>query len=465
MPLEFVESEKGHQKLMNDGHTFYRNGENDERVYWKCDKYPKTKCRARIITSNGQIVKSFTNHNHVADAAETGAKEIMSKIRHLAKTTQDAPQSVLSGVLEGCDRAVAPKLPKMQSMKRTIRYIRQQSLAGPALPSTSSEIVFPPELTKTFKGDQFLIYDSGPVEKRIVIFATRRNLQCLSQSSHWYADGTFKTAPLLFHQLYTVHGLRENDSLPLVFGLLPDKTEETYIKFLQEIKNIEPSCAPLSVTIDFERAMMNACSKEFLNTELNGCFFHFSQCIFRAIQANGLKQRYETDASFALRMKMLPALAFVPVPTVTEAFDLLCDNDIFPHEAQDVVDYFEDTWIGRPNRRNGRRPPIFRHGIWNMYSRVLDNLPKTNNSVEGWHRRFETEVGAHHPNIWRFIKCLQKEQAYNEVQIEQYVAGVEPEPPRKRYLDAAKRIKRLVEAFDPDNIVEYIRGIAHNLSF
>ena len=55
MPLEFVDFEKGHKKLMKDGHTFYRNGEN-ERIYWKCDKYPKTKCRARIITSNGQIV-------------------------------------------------------------------------------------------------------------------------------------------------------------------------------------------------------------------------------------------------------------------------------------------------------------------------------------------------------------------------------------------------------------------------
>ena len=34
MPLEFVESEKGHKKLMKDGHTSYRNGANDERIYW-----------------------------------------------------------------------------------------------------------------------------------------------------------------------------------------------------------------------------------------------------------------------------------------------------------------------------------------------------------------------------------------------------------------------------------------------
>ena len=94
-----------------------------------------------------------------------------------------------------------------------------------------------------------------------------------------------------------------------------------------------------------------------------------------------------------------------------------------------------------------------------MYSRVLNNLPKTNNSIKGWQHRFETEVGAHHPNVWRFIKCLQIEQSFNEAQIELYVAGKEPEPPRKRHADVAKRIKRLIEAFDPNDIVEYIRGI------
>ena len=150
MPLEYLESEKGRKKLVENGHTFYKNGENDERVYWKCDKYHKTKCRARIITSNDQIVKSSTDHNHVLDVAETAAKEIVTKVRHLAKTTQDASQIVLSTVLEDCDQAVAPRLPKVQSMKRTIRNIRQQTLTGPALPSTCSDIVFPHELVINF---------------------------------------------------------------------------------------------------------------------------------------------------------------------------------------------------------------------------------------------------------------------------------------------------------------------------
>ncbi|CAI9727047.1 Hypothetical predicted protein [Octopus vulgaris] len=142
------------------------------------------------MTVKDKIVKSSKEHNRISDGAEIAAKDTVSKIRQLGKSTQDAPHSVVSSVHDDCDQAVASKLPNMQSIKRTIRSIRQETLTGPALPSTCIEIVFPTELTKSFKGDQFLLYDSGPVEKRIVIFAIRRNLKCLSLCSHWYAGGS-----------------------------------------------------------------------------------------------------------------------------------------------------------------------------------------------------------------------------------------------------------------------------------
>ena len=54
-----------------------------------------------------------------------------------------------------------------------------------------------------------------------------------------------------------------------------------------------------------------------------------------------------------------------------------------------------------------------------------------------------------------------KKQSFNEAQIELYVAEIEPEPPRRRYADAPKRIKRLVEAFDPNDIVQGWPTVAH----
>ena len=59
-----------------------------------------------------------------------------------------------------------------------------------------------PELyTLTDKGDLFLLYDSGiqSENQRILIFGSDRDLEMLSTSRVWLADGTFKTVPGLFY--------------------------------------------------------------------------------------------------------------------------------------------------------------------------------------------------------------------------------------------------------------------------
>ena len=162
---------------------------------------------------------------------------------------------------------------------------------------------------------------------------------------------------------------------------------------------------------------------------------------------------------------MLPALAFVPVDMIIVAFEVLCDSDIIPSEAVEVVNYFEDMWIGRPARRNVRRPPYFPHKMWNMHQEILDTLPKTNNAVEGWHRSFETQVAACHPNIWKFIECIKREQAYNEVQIEQLLSGANSGISKKRYRDTAERLRNIAKSFNADRILEYLGFVSNNLAF
>lgn len=115
---------------------------------------------------------------------------------------------------------------------------------------------------------------------------------------------------------------------------------------------------PQTFMSDFEKSMINAIRVVFPTTQQKGCFFHCCQCIWRKIQACGLKTQYENDAEFALKLRMLPALAFVPNAEVERSFETLCRSDIFTDEMLPVVDYFEDTWIARPNYV-GRRPPAF----------------------------------------------------------------------------------------------------------
>lgn len=62
-----------------------------------------------------------------------------------------------------------------------------------------------------------------------------------------------------------------------------------------------------------------------------------------------------------MKLKMLPALAFVPEEDVVDAFHILPDKIDFPVETLEILDYFERTWIGRGSKRN----PLFPPEAWN----------------------------------------------------------------------------------------------------
>ena len=73
--------------------------------------------------------------------------------------------------------------------------------------------------------------------------------------------------------------------------------------------------------VDFELAVLNATDALFPDSSKKGCFFHFSQAIFKKIQSLGLQVRYKDDKDFTHKVCMLAALAFVPEPDVINAFE------------------------------------------------------------------------------------------------------------------------------------------------
>ena len=131
--------------------------------------------------------------------------------------------------------------------------------------------------------DDFLLYDDEDGDNRMLIYATDENLNMLQMSETWFADGTFKVVPQLFFQLYTVHALRNGYLIPCAYGLLPNKQENTYRHFFQQLCNFKQGLNPTSILTDFEQAALNALSAVFPNIQRKGCFYHFSQNIYRKI--------------------------------------------------------------------------------------------------------------------------------------------------------------------------------------
>lgn len=166
---------------------------------------------------------------------------------------------------------------------------------------------------------------------------------------------------------------------------------------------------------DFEIAAMNAVQDLIPSARIQGCFFHLSQSVYRRVCASGLQSTYNTQEDFAvlvsdlnfyeydmrallcqsqysnillfiLQMRMFPSLAFLPTAEIPEAFqDLL---EVIPVEAVPVANYFEDTYVGRP-RRNGLCSALFPPEVWSVRESTLEDMPRTNNSVEAWHRGFQ----------------------------------------------------------------------------
>ena len=93
----------------------------------------------------------------------------------------------------------------------------------------------------------------------------------------------------------------------------------------------------------------------------------------------------------------------------------------------------------------------------------MQDLPRSNNAVGGWHRAFNNRVSIKHPSITRLAKCILREQARFEIDIERLRTGEQSKKKKKIYENLDARLKRIVLSYDVNNIEEYLTRIAMNL--
>uniref|UniRef100_A0A915D4Y3 Uncharacterized protein n=1 Tax=Ditylenchus dipsaci TaxID=166011 RepID=A0A915D4Y3_9BILA len=67
-----------------------------------------------------------------------------------------------------------------------------------------------------------------------------------------YIDGTFRIASHHFYQIFVIMGERSGFVLPLLYVLLPNKSEACYMKMFEMVKNLWPRFQPTSASLDYE---------------------------------------------------------------------------------------------------------------------------------------------------------------------------------------------------------------------
>ncbi|KII64467.1 hypothetical protein RF11_03874 [Thelohanellus kitauei] len=241
-----------------------------------------------------EIILPPTDHTHAPNTNEIEARKIMNNMRYKALNTTLNPRSIISSSQIAVTPAVSSLLPDYDTLRRNIQNIRRNLIFPEILPASASELVIPNEYQMTEAGDRFLFFDDSSIQNnRVIIFMSDSCSDILSTSKHIYFDGTFKTIPNIFYQMFSIHASKHDSIVPCAYILMEKKNLEAYrlawnclLPFISH---------ELETTMcDFEKASISAFIGIFPNCNVTGYFFHLKQCIWRKIQSIGLVDMYRS---------------------------------------------------------------------------------------------------------------------------------------------------------------------------
>ncbi|CAF4370614.1 unnamed protein product [Rotaria socialis] len=159
------------------------------------------------------------NHNHPGNPVSTEIRIFEEKIRHRALNSNEATQNVIDYCLTNLSDNAVARLPDFKHV-------------NPFNPATQ---------------------ENDGIERVKRNIQNRRGKNDLPEIPH---DKTFNlipdkltttnetVTPSIFYQLYAVHVVYRNAVLPVVFALLPNKTQQTYRRFIDKLSEICPLWSP-----------------------------------------------------------------------------------------------------------------------------------------------------------------------------------------------------------------------------
>ena len=93
-----------------------------------------------------------------------------------------------------------------------------------------------------------------------------------------FIDGTFIRPPNYLQTIIIMYiDILTGLKIPGIYALFSNKTQQDYDIFFEYIHNLIDldNCDILTVTIDFEEALLNSTIKYFDKKRILGCYFHF----------------------------------------------------------------------------------------------------------------------------------------------------------------------------------------------
>ena len=227
--------------------------------------------------------------------------------------------------------------------------------------------------------------------------------------------------------------------VPVAFGFLPDKQLVSYENFLLLVL---VACQRHGIRINLKKVYadyeinIHKGFKMVANwIKVRGCYFHFTQKIWREVQSKKFIGHYANDSGFRKFVRCIVGLPFLPIKEIQEAVDKLREVELEDTDQinfqKEMLEYIERFWI------NGPFPP----SVWSCWPRQRFN---TNNHHEAYNSRLNKMLNCFHPNPWILLMTIVKELNKAEDDMDSLTRAQRmPRTTRRKYKNLMECRKRL----------------------
>jgi len=133
-----------------------------------------------------EFIREPSNHSHAPNPNRLHVIKIQNEIKERGVSTEEGTSVILHNALRSAPLSIAADLPSTDALSQCI--LRQRP---PLLLDINRQL--PEVLKNTDRGEQFVLFE----DESMIIFASRSNLNVLSQCKHWFLDGTFSVSILV----------------------------------------------------------------------------------------------------------------------------------------------------------------------------------------------------------------------------------------------------------------------------
>ncbi|KAF7692198.1 hypothetical protein CDIK_2460 [Cucumispora dikerogammari] len=163
-------------------------------MYWRCNKRDYS---SFLFTNEAYDYFSETEHNHSFDMKKFNNTLFTKKLKEKTVMNDEKTKDLIINAY--CREFTNLPFNYANVRRKIVEFRNKANFKYENDYDISQKICF------TKNDEQFLYFDSRKDNvNRVIVFTTKQNMNHLGMNKIWVCDGTFKTAPKEFEQLFTI---------------------------------------------------------------------------------------------------------------------------------------------------------------------------------------------------------------------------------------------------------------------